>query len=252
MKKFLKIAVSLCLIACLIVGSSLLLSACGDKETELAYGTVVRDDAKTGGETLSFIYDSETHTATFGGEGEEILFYEADIDASRTAGNRVGVKITAPSGVTDFSTAKLVAGGKCYENGSFLTGNSFDYVADVSESKKEDEIKIRWQDGSKEQIYKIKIAGGTTFAGENNNEPTDEGTEPSTNNNEPAGIGATFYNRNNTAQNGANTSTATTNGSTNYNGRAYNGYNRNVERIRENYRINRIRPSENENTELNR
>lgn len=242
MKKFLKIAVSLCLVACLVVGSSILLSACGNKPTELAYGTVTRDDAKTGGVNLSFIYDSVTHTATFGGEGEEIVYYEADLEASRTAGNRVGIKITAPSSVTDYSTAKLIAGGKCYEKGSFLTGNSFVYVADVSEEKKEEEIKVTWQDGSKEQIYLIKIAGGTTLAKENNLTPE----EPTTTTNEPAGTNAPFYNRDNNT-NGVNANSATT-----YNGRAYNGYNRNVERIRENYRLKRIRPVEDENADLYR
>ena len=71
-------------------------SACA---REYSYGMIERDNSLTGGD-LSFIYDENTHTAIFGGEGEIIAFYEEDRLAGLPKGNRIGFKIYAPIAIS--------------------------------------------------------------------------------------------------------------------------------------------------------
>lgn len=212
MKKFFKIASCFCLALCLFVGGSLLLSACNNK-MDLAYGTVTRDPSQVGGATLSFVYDEKTHTATFGGAGQQVAYYLEDTALGREEGNRVGIQITAPEAVKDFSKAKITMGNNTYENGSFLDGDNYVWCfPKFTETKRIETIKITWTEDSKEQTYTVKLADGTTLA-------------PRTTTNEPTSRNA-LNNNNNYYNNGTNDM---------YNGRYMNGYNRNFNRIRNNY-----------------
>lgn len=137
--------------------------------TNLSYGIIERDSALTGG-NLSFVYDSSTHTATFGKEGEVVAYYAEDIELGRTGGNRIGVKIYAPSEVTDYSKAKLNFEGTEYVSGSFMMTvydqiqNYFVLTPLVSDKNKELKVYVTWTPDSAEQIYTIKIAEGVKFA----------------------------------------------------------------------------------------
>ena len=143
-----------------------LLSGCGKT---LSYGKLERDSALTGG-NLSFVYDENTHTATFGGEGEVVAYYPAELKLGRSAGNRIGVKIYAPSEVTDYSKAKLNFEGSEYVGGSFMTmvydqvQNYFVLTPIVSENHRELKIHVTWQQDAEQQTYTVKIADGTKFA----------------------------------------------------------------------------------------
>ncbi len=143
-----------------------LLSGCGKT---LTYGILERDSALTGG-NLSFVYDENTHTATFGGEGEVVAYYPAELELGRSAGNRIGVKIYAPSEITDYSKAKLNFEGSEYVGGSFMTmvydqvQNYFVLTPIVSENHRELKVYVTWLQDSEQQTYTIKIADGTKFA----------------------------------------------------------------------------------------
>ncbi len=217
MKKFFKIATTLCLAFCLFVGGALVLNGC-NKETELNYGTVTRDPSQTGGASLTFVYDKDTHTAIFGGEGQQVAYYDIDTTVGRNeAGNRVGIQITAPEEVTDLSKSTLTYNGTTYENGSFLDGDNYVWFYPLfTENIRTRTVKIRWQPNTKEQTYTVKLADGTTFASATSINPTNYDVRLNNN-------------QNNYAQN---------NSMNNYNGRSYNGYNRNVNRIRNNYNRN--------------
>lgn len=227
MKKFFKIATTLCLAVALFFGGAMVLSACNNNnETELSYGTVSRDPSQVGGADVSFVYDSSTHTATFGGEGQQINYYSADVNLGRTEGNRVGIQITAPESVKDLSKATLTYNGTTYENGSFLDGDNYVWVYPlVNENLKTQTIKIRWQEKTKEQVYTVKIADGTTFAPKSSALPAYN--RPNLTNND--------FNNNNLNNNNFNNTTYNNGVNQTYNGRAYNGYNRNFNRIRNNY-----------------
>ena len=143
-----------------------LLSGCGKT---LSYGKLERDSALTGGK-LSFVYDENTHTATFGGKGEVVIYYPAEPELEKSAGNRIGVKIYAPSEVTDYSKAKLNFEGSEYVGGSFMTmvydqvQNYFVLTPIVSENHRELKVYVTWLQDSEQQTYTIKIADGTKFA----------------------------------------------------------------------------------------
>lgn len=240
MKKFFKIATTSCLAICLFIGGMVVLSGCNNnKETELSYGTVTRDPSQVGGATLSFVYDEATHTATFGGEGQQVAYYAADASLGREAGNRVGIQITAPESVKDFSKATITMNGKTHENGSFLDGDNFVWVyPNLNENKKSETIKIRWQENTKEQVYTVKVAEGTTFAPASSALPASNRTDLNNNNYNNNNYNNGVYNNNNNNNTGVNQM---------YNGRNYNGYNRNFNRIRNNYngynRMNRTTPN---------
>lgn len=136
---------------------------------ELAYGAVERDSSLTGGD-LSFVYDKQSHTATFGGEGEVVSYYVGDEDLGIKSGNRIGVKIYAPDEITDYSKAKLEFEGMQYTSGSFMSKvydkvqNYFILKPIVSENINTLEVKVSWTQDSAAQTYIIKIAEGTKFA----------------------------------------------------------------------------------------
>ena len=80
MKKFLKcgIAFSLALL-------SLMLVACGCSKNMEPYATVTRTPDNTGGSNLSFSYNTDTHTAWFGGEELRLTTYNSFAASMRTA-----------------------------------------------------------------------------------------------------------------------------------------------------------------------
>lgn len=160
---------SLIVIFSLVMLIPLLLTGCG---REYTYGKVERDNSLTGG-NLSFVYDEVTHTATFGGQGEAVLYYEADESLGKIAGNRIGFKIYAPCDVTDYSKAKLNFQGEEITGGAFMQTvygqvmNYFVLTPLVSETNREFEVKVTWTQEAQAQIYKIKTADGTKFLGPN-------------------------------------------------------------------------------------
>lgn len=166
MKRFFKtgIALSLFLI-------TLTLVACGNNNN-MKYGTVTRTPDLTGGADLSYSYDENTHTAWVGGENETIAYYAEDLSINRTAGNRVGVTITAPDDVTSFEGFKLtIYDDKVYEGldesgkPTAFDGDNFMYIYPlVSSTQKSVSIKIKWNKDMEEQTYMVKIKDGTNFA----------------------------------------------------------------------------------------
>ncbi len=165
MKKFFKTSIALSLFLI-----TLSLIACGNNNMQ--YGTVTRTPDLTGGANLSYCYDEKTHTAWFGGENETVAYYNEDLSVNRTAGNRVGVTITAPKDVNNFEGFKLtIYDNKVYEglNSSGIPnafdGENYMYIYPlVSESQKSVTIKIKWNNEMDEQTYMVKIKDGTTFA----------------------------------------------------------------------------------------
>ena len=138
------------------------------KKTE-EYSVVYRDDYNTGG-NISFDYDEESHTAYFGGKDEVLQYYKKDIAKGwYEDGFRVGVKLYAPKKLDNYQSATAKIGNETYEGGSFykqVNGeNSLvaEFYPIVSEKNKTIELKIVWQEGIKEQIYKIIVRDGTIF-----------------------------------------------------------------------------------------
>ncbi len=144
----------------------LLLTSCGHA---YPYSEILRDAEMTGG-SLDFVYDSSSHTATFGGEGQIVQFYKKDITKGwEEDGCRVGIEIKAPSEVKDFESSALWIDGK-----KMIADEIYQIVNNektgrvvltpiVSQEKKEIEIKIEWKEAAPKQTYKIKIKEGTIF-----------------------------------------------------------------------------------------
>lgn len=130
--------------------------------------SIVRDDLRTGG-SLSFVYDKSQRVIYIGGEDEIVQFSEADETKGLAEGCRIGLKVTAPNENIDLNTATLEMNGINYSSGNFLeTINGqkqrfFNIYPIVS--KEDDTIKfsITWQDGTKEQEYKIVMVSGTKY-----------------------------------------------------------------------------------------
>lgn len=146
-------------------------SGCG--KTTYDYVALERDAERTGG-SVSFSYNPDTHIAIFGGEGEEIQYYQMDIAKGwLESGCRVGVMLSAPADIQEFDTGILTLDGTMFNGGKFYqtihgqkTGNVILYPL-VSAEKMSIEIKVIWQDGAEEQTYQIQIAPGTTFMKDN-------------------------------------------------------------------------------------
>lgn len=139
---------------------------CGSKELDSA--SIVRDNLRTGG-SLSFVYDKSQRVVYVGGEDEVVQFSEADESKGLSEGCRIGLKVTAPDENLDLETATLEMNGVNYSSGNFLeTINGqkqrfFNLYPLVS--KEDDEIKfsVTWQDGTKQQDYKIIMVSGTKY-----------------------------------------------------------------------------------------
>ena len=158
MKKFKVFVVFLLVFPLIMVG-------CGD--FAVGNADIIRDSEMTGG-TLSFEYNKDTREIFFGGEGEVIQFYEADIlKGWNESGNRLGIIMQAPSEVTEFETGTLTMQGQSLSAENFYRTVNGEKIGEVvlyplvKENEKEIEIKITWQDGTKEQVYKIIIKNGT-------------------------------------------------------------------------------------------
>ena len=143
------------------------ISGCGDKQA--SYSMIYRDQYNTGGD-ISFSYDNITHTAYFGGENEVIQCYNSDIAKGwKDDGCRVGVRIVAPIKLTNPLSGEATVGNEKFENGSFYKiingelSNIAEFYPLVSQENSDVEIKIIWQDGIQEQIYKVHINEGTVF-----------------------------------------------------------------------------------------
>lgn len=146
----------------------LFLIGCGDKSLE--YSLIQRDDQNIGG-NLTFDYDSVTHVATFGGEGETVEYYNEDIARGfNKAGNRVGIKLSAPSSIKDYNTGSALVGEEKIVGGIFYRQVNNEKVSEavfyplVDENNRKIELKITWEDGTAEQTYIILIRKGTKFA----------------------------------------------------------------------------------------
>ncbi len=151
---------------CLMMIFPFISFGCGSKELDSA--SIVRDDLRTGG-SLSFVYDKSQRVVYVGGEDEVVQFSEADESKGLSEGCRIGLKVTAPDENLDLETATLEMNGVNYSSGNFLeTINGqkqrfFNLYPLVS--KEDDEIKfsVTWQDGTKQQDYKIIMVSGTKY-----------------------------------------------------------------------------------------
>lgn len=156
----------LVVLLCLMMIFPFISFGCGSKELDSA--SIVRDDLRTGG-SLSFVYDKNQRVTYVGGEDEVVQFSEADESKGLSEGCRIGLKVTAPDENLDLETATLEMNGVNYSSGNFLeTINGqkqrfFNLYPLVS--KEDDEIKfsVTWQDGTKQQDYKIIMVSGTKY-----------------------------------------------------------------------------------------
>ena len=156
----------LVVLLCLMMIFPFISFGCGSKELDSA--SIVRDDLRTGG-SLSFVYDKNQRVTYVGGEDEVVQFSEADESKGLSEGCRIGLKVTAPDENFDLETATLEMNGVNYSSGNFLeTINGqkqrfFNLYPLVS--KEDDEIKfsVTWQDGTKQQDYKIIMVSGTKY-----------------------------------------------------------------------------------------
>lgn len=162
------------LIFLLTIVSILTLEGCGDKT--LPQNDATRDDYNIGGD-LTFYYDDVTQTAVFGKEGETIEFYSQDLTRGwKNEGNRVGLKIIAPVEVNDFESGWAKVGDEKIDNGGFFQivngqkTRQANFYPIVKEDDNSTDIEICWQEGSKTQIYHVKVVENTKFSnGEDNN-----------------------------------------------------------------------------------
>jgi acyl dehydratase len=86
--------------------------------------TIEQDPGKTGGPSAEVSVDGKT--ITFGGT---IAYYDADDSLGRSAGHRVGVKVTAPTGITPGNNTKLIVDNEKTYDGKdiFEDGENFFY-----------------------------------------------------------------------------------------------------------------------------
>ena len=128
------------------------------------FGKIERDPGNTGGNVTTII---NGNTITFSGE---IAFYGADASLGRNQGHRVGVKVTAPAGMTDVKgTATLTIGDKTYAAGTnWMDGdNYFYYYPLVTLAGQAFTFTVKW-DGTDAtaDVFTIKIDGNATLEGE--------------------------------------------------------------------------------------
>lgn len=156
----------LVVLLCLMMIFPFISFGCGSKDLDSA--SIVRDDLRTGG-SLSFVYDKSQRVVYVGGEDEVVQFSEADESKGLSEGCRIGLKVTSPDENLDLESATLEMNGVNYSSGNFLeTINGqkqrfFNLYPLVS--KEDDEIKfsVTWQDGTKQQDYKIIMVSGTKY-----------------------------------------------------------------------------------------
>ena len=128
------------------------------------FGKIERDPGNTGGNVTAVI---NNNTITFSGE---VAFYGADDSLGRTQGHRVGVKVTAPAGMTDVKgTATLTIGDKTYAAGTnWMDGdNYFYYYPLVTKAGQVFTFTVKW-DGTDAtaDVFTIKIDENAALEGE--------------------------------------------------------------------------------------
>jgi len=152
------------LFVCLI--TTLTCLGCGSKE--LPSALIVRDEARTGG-SISFVFNQEQRTVYVGGKNEIIQYSSKDESRNLEEGWRIGLKVIAPNESLDVSDATLKMNGLNYSAGDFLENingqkQRFFYLFPfVSEENREVKFAVTWQNGTKEQEYKVVIVKGTKF-----------------------------------------------------------------------------------------
>ena len=151
----------------LIFAIILILPFCSGCDKTFEMAEVSRNNEQTGG-ALSFEYNKFAGKITFGGEGEVVQFYEANLAKGWTEeGARVGIKIKAPEGLDNYEAIKVWVDGTenpPYFKHSYVVGQKtgeIELSPKVEDVEKEIEVKISWQSGSNEQKYLINFAKGT-------------------------------------------------------------------------------------------
>lgn len=151
----------------LIMCAVTLFSGCGSREFSSA--KVESVGGLIGGGT-KLEYNKDLKEIYVGGEGEKLAYFEQDIASGiERPGYYVGLMFTAPQEVDEFETGVLSFQGKTISAGRFykmVNGQKtreFVVYPEFTEEKREVDIKITWQDGSKEQSYKVIVLPQTQF-----------------------------------------------------------------------------------------
>lgn len=145
----------------------LMLCGCGSKTLESANVEPVADLTNGG---VKIEYNKDLKEIYVGGEGEVLNYFEPDIALGvDKPGWRVGLKFTAAAEVTEYETGIMTMQGKTISAGQFYRNVNGQKSRDMivypvfSEEEREIEIKVIWQDGTKEQTYKVKVLPHTQF-----------------------------------------------------------------------------------------
>ncbi len=155
----------------LIICCVFALAGCSKK---LDSASITRDDARVGG-SLSFVFDKNERKIFVGGEGEVLQFSTADETLGLEEGNRIGLKITAPTELLDVSTAKLEMNGVNYSADDFLemVGGQPQRFFNLYPTFTKDDAKAKfcviWQEGTAKQCYEVFINEGTRFMDKDGN-----------------------------------------------------------------------------------
>lgn len=150
----------------LCLGCAVFAIGCGDKELPTA--KITRDEARVGG-SLSFVFDKNEGVVYVGGEDEYLTYTTGDESKGYAEGNRVGLKVTAPDVELDLDNAVLEMNDVTYSAGDFLesingVNQRFFYIYPSFDKKNnEATFSITWQEGTKQQEYRVIVVDGTKF-----------------------------------------------------------------------------------------
>lgn len=153
-----------CLLLTLCIISLML---CGCKDKSLPQPMIERDIYNTGG-SLTFVYDRDSHTATFGGDGEVIQYYKQDITKGwNKEGNRIGLQILLPK-VNEYRSGQAKLDGKKLLPNEYVVSNDgksqvAQFYLLVEEGRDVYNLEVTWEDGKDLQYYIIRIKDGTLF-----------------------------------------------------------------------------------------
>ena len=152
------------IVFCFLILLTLFTAGCGAKECPSAI--ITRDEAHTGG-NLSFVYDANDKKVYVGGEGEFLQFSSADEVKDLEEGYRVGIKVSAPSGVEGFESASLEVNGVTYgdfwEKIEGQDGRYFYLYPTFSEKVKKSSFTLTYNKNCKPQKYTIYLNDKTNF-----------------------------------------------------------------------------------------
>ena len=130
-------------------------------------GRIARDPGNTGGD-LEVDVNDEGDTITFEGE---IEWYSGDTTLGRAAGNRVGVQIKAPDGMTDLNNVKVKIGDEELEwtDGFYNIGqdeDTFLWYPLVTKPGQKFKAEVDWNnDGIFDQTFTVIISENATLEG---------------------------------------------------------------------------------------